>query len=145
MELLGNLAKDFFESVSSNAVPLALALAYIVAKISIKMGARGIVRDPINPGEVIAWFGVDAAALSLTFSAGAEITKTFTKDGAVMWYFLLIFCLIMTVLAYTLFLKGRKAEINAGWRRKMMMSSGICMGLFFGGAPLLGTASVMLA
>lgn len=131
-------------SIEGPTVTLGLAVGYLVVKIIIKVACRMIARTRANWLEVAAWFGVDASVLTLTFSAGARIPwrSGFTDDGTLVWYGILIVCMVMSIGFYVFHLVWRRRRC-VRWKRALLLAFSVTGSWLCGLIPLMGVTTVL--
>jgi len=122
-----------------------LAIAYVLVKILVKAICRRLTDSEMNVAEVIAWFGVDASILALTFSAGIDVPYIgkFTRQAAVVWYAILVACVLFSMLVYIAHLRWRKQDC-ARWRKGLKIGASLALAILFGLTPLLGALTVLV-
>jgi len=132
----------FFQSLDTAAFPVVLSALYVVGKIAIKWVMRTLARQLYAPIETVSWFAVDMAVLTIGLSLGSDLTRahSFSMQGSIIWYLVLIGALLVTVFLHGLFLHYKYETLNPRWKPRLC----VIVGLFIGFGPFLQTVSLIM-
>ena len=128
--------KAFLREIQADSFPLFISMAYICCKIVIRSLCRAIASKDVNIMEIIAWFGVDLSFLAMGFSLAADLPHAahFGHQGRIIWYFVLVFCILFTASTFCVYLKC-ESRVIAG--------VAISLGMVFGFGPFLAAMSLV--
>jgi len=127
---------EIFDYITKNFI-IILSFSYIISKIFSKALIRNLIGIPSDSWEIISWFSVDVAFITLGICVAKINICALPSEIKVVWFFGLVLIIFLSTIFYGFFIK-RKNIIKTAPIKDLRLFFNITFSYFisFGGLLL---------